>query len=196
MVDGITDYGISGSISANNTYNYAHNENLRHIKLVNMTTNPNYVDFGSYAFVNCYSMESIDYVANNIWSISAGNYWSGVLLQTINYYAPGGTNTGTLNGFTRLKYVKFYDDGKNSRNPFGSNNRALENVEIYEDFDNNGWNLSYTNNMASSVFVNIFNNLKDRTGDTAYTLTLGATNLAKLTPVEIAVATNKNWSLS
>jgi hypothetical protein len=38
--------------------------------------------------------------------------------------------------------------------------------------------------------------LADRTGQTAKTLTMGATNLAKLTDGQKAIATNKNWTLA
>jgi hypothetical protein len=38
--------------------------------------------------------------------------------------------------------------------------------------------------------------LKDLTGQTAKTLTIGRTNLAKLTEEQIAIATNKNWTLA
>lgn len=41
----------------------------------------------------------------------------------------------------------------------------------------------------------IINGLADLTGQTAQTLTLGATLLAKLTEEDIAIATNKNWTI-
>lgn len=44
--------------------------------------------------------------------------------------------------------------------------------------------------------VEILNNLMDMTGKTSQTLTMGATNLAKLTDTEKAIATNKNWALA
>lgn len=44
--------------------------------------------------------------------------------------------------------------------------------------------------------VNMFLTLKDNTGTTAKTLTLGATNLAKLTDEQIQIATNKNWNVA
>ena len=44
--------------------------------------------------------------------------------------------------------------------------------------------------------IAMFNSLKDLTGDTAKTLTLGSTNLAKLTDEQKAIATNKNWTLA
>lgn len=41
----------------------------------------------------------------------------------------------------------------------------------------------------------VINGLADLTGQTAQTLTLGATLLAKLTEEDIAIATNKNWTI-
>jgi hypothetical protein len=42
----------------------------------------------------------------------------------------------------------------------------------------------------------LINGLADLTGQTTQTLTLGATLMAKLTEEDIAIATNKNWTLS
>jgi len=42
----------------------------------------------------------------------------------------------------------------------------------------------------------MFTALADRTGQTAYTLTLGATNLKKLSDEQKAIATDKNWTLA
>lgn len=42
----------------------------------------------------------------------------------------------------------------------------------------------------------VINGLADLTGQTAQTLTLGATLLAKLTEEDIAIATNKNWTIA
>ncbi|WP_294908045.1 leucine-rich repeat domain-containing protein [uncultured Ruminococcus sp.] len=53
-----------------------------------------------------------------------------------------------------------------------------------------------TAKLSRETVVNMFNALADRTGLTAYTLTLGSTNLAKLTEQDILIATNKNWTLA
>jgi hypothetical protein len=42
----------------------------------------------------------------------------------------------------------------------------------------------------------IINGLADRTGQSALTFAMGATNLAKLTAEDIAVGTNKNWNIT
>lgn len=63
-----------------------------------------------------------------------------------------------------------------------------------------GWkialNLSNCVNLTHDSLMNIINGLADLTGATAETLTLGATNLAKLTDEEKAIATAKNWTLA
>lgn len=63
-----------------------------------------------------------------------------------------------------------------------------------------GWNvdlnLTFSNVLTHNTLVDIINNLYDFSGGTAHTLTIGATNLAKLSAAEIAVATAKNWTVS
>ena len=44
--------------------------------------------------------------------------------------------------------------------------------------------------------VAMFNSLKDLTGETTKTLTLGSTNLAKLSDEQKEIATSKNWTLA
>ena len=73
---------------------------------------------------------------------------------------------------------------------------SLEDVTIANGFNNDGLNLSYSTLYSSETIVSWLNALADRTGQTAYTLTIGSTNLAKLTPEQIAIATNKNWNLA
>ena len=51
--------------------------------------------------------------------------------------------------------------------------------------------------MTVDTIVSLFDNLKDYAseGDTGATIRLGSTNLAKLTDEQIAIATNKGWTL-
>lgn len=73
---------------------------------------------------------------------------------------------------------------------------ALENVTLVSGFNTNNLNLSASTLYSAQTIVSWLNALADRTGQTAYTLTIGSTNLAKLTAEEIAIATNKNWNLA
>lgn len=55
---------------------------------------------------------------------------------------------------------------------------------------------NYTNVLTHDGMVAMFENLADLTGQTAKTLTLGETNLARLSAEEKAIATAKNWTLA
>lgn len=60
-----------------------------------------------------------------------------------------------------------------------------------------GDNMSFAGtNLSADVIVNMLQALADRTGQSAYSLKLGSTNLNKLTLEQIAIATDKNWNLS
>lgn len=72
---------------------------------------------------------------------------------------------------------------------------SLETINVQLDW-NFAINLSNSHLLKHDSIVNLLENLKDLTGDTAKTLTLGSTNLAKLTDEEKAIATNKNWTLA
>ena len=72
---------------------------------------------------------------------------------------------------------------------------ALEDVQLGQDW-NMSLRLDVSNNITVESMVAMFDSLKDLTGETAKTLTLGATNLAKLTDEQKLIATNKNWTLA
>ena len=58
------------------------------------------------------------------------------------------------------------------------------------------FDISASTKFEEADLVEIINNLMDLTGKASQTLTMGATNLAKLTDAEKAIATNKNWVLA
>lgn len=63
--------------------------------------------------------------------------------------------------------------------------------DIHYDFD-----ISVSTKFTREALVEIIGNLRDMTGDSALTLKMGATNMAKLTTDDIAVATAKNWTIA
>ena len=71
----------------------------------------------------------------------------------------------------------------------------LRKVVFYQGFKLN--NISFRESpLYHDTMVDMFNKLADVTGEsTTYTLSLGGTNLAKLTSAEQAIATNKGWTL-
>ena len=100
-------------------------------------------------------------------------------------YLPSSITTATNNSLTATSnsYYTFY------------NCTALEDVQLGQDW-NMSLRLNVSNNLTVDSMVAMFNSLKDLTRDTAKTLTLGSTNLAKLTDEQKAIATNKNWTLA
>ena len=57
-------------------------------------------------------------------------------------------------------------------------------------------NITASTAFTREALVEIIGNLRDMTGKTSLTLTMGATNMAKLTADDIAVATGKNWTIA
>lgn len=77
-----------------------------------------------------------------------------------------------------------------------TNCSKLTNVTLGDNFNCNGLDLSSSTKYSVDTLVAMFTALADRTGQTAYTLTLGATNLKKLSDEQKAIATDKNWTLA
>lgn len=72
----------------------------------------------------------------------------------------------------------------------------LTNVTLGNGFNCNGLNISASTKYSVDTLVAMLTALADRTGETAYTITLGATNLEKLSDEQKAIATDKNWTLA
>ncbi|MGN1133723.1 MAG: leucine-rich repeat domain-containing protein [Oscillospiraceae bacterium] len=72
---------------------------------------------------------------------------------------------------------------------------ALTDIALCEDF-NASFVCDTCKNLKADSMVSMFENLKDLSGQTAKTLTLGSTNLAKLNDEQKQIATNKNWNLA
>lgn len=73
---------------------------------------------------------------------------------------------------------------------------SLTTIKIAKDFNIDKFDCHNAFNLSHECLLEMLNNLIDLTGATAKTLTLGATNLAKLTDEEKLIATNKNWILA
>ena len=80
-------------------------------------------------------------------------------------------------------------------NSFGACS-SLKYVTLGDNFNCNNIDLSASTLYTRETILQWLNALADRTGQTAYKLTIGATNLAKLTEEDILIATNKNWTLA
>ncbi len=75
----------------------------------------------------------------------------------------------------------------------------LEEIRITGIIGQNGFSVSDSTRLSYDSLMSIVNALKDYSADTSgasWVVTLGATNLAKLTNEEKAIATQKGWSLA
>ena len=137
---------------------------------------------GNEVFYGCTALESA-VVANGTMTIGSCIFDGCKALKTV--YLPSSITTATNSSLTSTSssYYAFY------------NCTALEDVQLGQDW-NMSLRLNVSNNLTVDSMVAMFNSLKDLTGDTAKTLTLGSTNLAKLTDEQKAIAINKNWTLA
>lgn len=71
---------------------------------------------------------------------------------------------------------------------------ALKEINILDIHYN--FQISASTQFTREALVHIIGNLRDMTGSSAKTLTMGSTNMAKLTTDDIAVATAKNWTIA
>ena len=137
-------------------------------------TIPNSVtSIGEYAFDNCSSLKSVT-IPNS--GISIGNYAFSACF--------GLTSVTIPKSVTHIGYKMFRYCGN------------LENVTLENGFDRSGLDLSDSTKFSVDTMIAMFNALADKTGQTACTLKLGSTNLAKLSNEQLAIATEKNWTLA
>lgn len=71
----------------------------------------------------------------------------------------------------------------------------LEFVTLEQGFNCNNLDISASTKFSAETLVAMFEALADRTGLIAYTLTIGSTNLAKLSEDDLDIALSKNWEI-
>lgn len=126
----------------------------------------------NYAFDGCSSLDDVT-LPNTITTIGSYAFRNCTSLQTITLPSSiTSINANSFNGCT-----------------------SLTNIVLGE-----GWNcecsFSAVTTLTEASLAAMLNSLADLTGSTAKTLTLGSTNLNKLTAEEKLVALNKNWNLA
>lgn len=123
--------------------------------------------------------------------------WQNALIKRI-----GDLNLSACSSFTGMFgncwYLKeigtiTFPAGKSLQYVF-SNCTKLETVTFAGTISYNGF-VCDSNYLTHASLMSLLNTLENNTG-TAKTCTIGATNLAKLTDAEIAIATQKGWTLA
>ena len=132
-------------------------------------------------FTGCTSLERC-VLPNNAITIGIKVFYKCTALKIV--YLPSSITSATNNSLSHSSNYYIFKDCT-----------ALEDVQLGQD-----WNMSLSVNSSENLTVDsmvaMFNSLKDLTGEKAKTLTLGSTNLAKLTAEQKTIAINKNWTLA
>lgn len=110
----------------------------------------------------------------------------------------GGTLSNVFEGCTveTIDKVILNSNGTNGFSNTFYNCTNLKNITFEGVIGKNGLNFSYSPLLTHDSLMSIINCLKDYSGTSSYSITLGATNLAKLTDTEKAIATQKGWTLA
>lgn len=151
------------------------------------------------SFKNCYSLSGdIIIKAPNCSLLNAAFSYSlnieSITLET----APIMEFLETFYNCTNLKSIYGFRPSENAIyfNSVFIGCSSLKNLTFASDaVISNNLVLFYSNSLTVDSIMNVIDVLKDYTGGTAHILQLGATNLAKLTDEQKAIATNKNWVL-
>jgi hypothetical protein len=162
----LTSIDIPNSVTIIGEYAFYDCRSLTNITIPNGITS-----IGISVFCGCSKLTSVE-IPKSVTSIS-NNAFQGSGLTTVTI--PNSTTSISLHAFNGCSYLEF--------------------VTIEQGFNCDGLRLSVSTRYSRETIVSWFEALSDRTGQTAYTLTIGATNLAKLTEDDIWIANSKNWTI-
>ena len=187
----VTDITIPNIVTSigNNAFN-------SYTNLKNITIPSSVISIGNYAFYTCTSLTDITF-SNSITSI--GNYAFHSCTSLTDITIPSSVTSIGNSAFyncTNLTNITIPNSVTSIGSSAFANCRNIQNLTLGDGFNADKLNLSASTFYSRETIVSWLNALADRTGQIAYKLTIGATNLAKLTKEDILIATNKNWTLA
>lgn len=159
---------------------------------------------GRYMFMECADLTSFTIPMPELTDgsnmFSRGTLSGYNSLKTLNLDAPKLVTTTNMFGdciwLTDVTLnIPSYTAQEGSINPIFSKCGGITNLTVNGEL-RAGLYLSASTNLTTDSLMSVINALVDLTGENSKTLTLGATNLAKLSDEQKAIATNKNWILA
>lgn len=147
-------------------------------------------------FPECLNGRVLDFSEATTMEYCFSNY-TGTYLPTIDLTSCTKTD-GALGWCYNLKTIEKIIVNENTPLPSNlfTSNSVLENVTFEGVIGQSGLNLSVSSLLTHDSLMSAINCLKDYSGTNNHSITLGATNLAKLTDAEKAIATEKGWTLA
>lgn len=142
-------------------------------------------------FSECNSLKELD-LSNCTFNSGGGVFISGASSLEVLIF-PEKISIAALNGTTSLKNLTIYNNEYEATNI--NNGYALESLTVGEEW-NSSLNLISCYNISKHSILNIFNNLKDLTQEATKTISLSRDWTYNLTDEELAIAQNKNWTVS
>lgn len=162
--------------------------NCRALKSIPAVDTGSVTDFSS-AFLNCISLESIPALNTSDATFISAIFSGCSSLKTIeelNWEKANNISSAFTNCTSLINLGGFKNLGQNYSTSSSANTNALT------------LNISASNNLTHDSLMNVINKVYDiaTKGVTTQKIIIGSTNIAKLTAEEIAIATNKGWSIS
>ena len=191
VIDGSIQTLEIPSVSSIRGYAFCNCTNLTSIMIPDSVTS-----IGDFAFHGCTSLKRVT-IPNSVTGIGNHAFYDCRNLMSVTL--PNNVTRierEVFSGCTSLTSVTLPNNVTSIEGAAFSVCNNLENVTLENGFNCNGLNLSASTKFSVDTMIAMFNALADRTGLSAYTLTLGNTNLAKLSNEQIAIATEKNWTLA
>lgn len=188
----ITNFDIPDDITFIGRYTFDGCQNLKYI-----TLHSNITRIEEYAFKGCYALDNI-IIPNSVTIIKPDAFY-GCSAFTEIIIPNSVTNIGkeVFRDCSNLSNITIPSSITSISESVFLNCTKLENVIVDDGFNANGLNLSSSTLYSVETMVAILNALADRSGELEqYTLTLGVTNLNKLTEEQKDIARNKNWILN
>lgn len=210
----LTEIVMPYGITSIRNYAFSNYTNLTSISIPNSVKS-----IGEYAFTTCRKIKDIT-IPDSVKSIGHHAFYSNDSLISINiplnlttistsmlHYCISLASITIPDSVTSISNMAFYNcknlktitipnSIKTIGNVIFGNCNNLEFITLGDGFNADKLDLSESILYTRETIISWLNALADRTGQTAYKLTIGATNLAKLTEEDILIATNKNWTLA
>ena len=193
LVDGsITTVDITNGATKIREYAFYNCTSLTSVTIPNSVTR-----ISDYAFHNCTSLASVT-IPNSVTRIGGSAFYNCTSLTSVTI--PNSVTSISNSAFSNCSSLTSVTI-PNSVTSIGNNAfqycKSLTSVTLENGFNANNLNVSASTLYTAETLVAMFEALADRTGATIqYTLTVGSTNLSKLTQEQIKIATDKNWVIN